>query len=256
MEWGFIHSQMEGVAKVGRVELRETKLATYFVDTNRATRRHFFRNGLPAYVTFSLDCISQGCIARYGDNLTMDGVVNWMATQVLRLPRILYYLPQTLVSDLIQNSGPHKVKLVIFSTIGGRVAPFFLGKLQRISGIMQPLGWCFGVKRMLLCGIECLEYSQLLHSCSLNILVLNLLYFMEHSIAPCLKIFCKKTRIMFFHNYGASQPSLELSQVRAILRDVKDNLTKEAFLRDNGISFGHFSLVAALALKAKWMAIA
>lgn len=283
MEWGFIYSQMEGVAKVGRVELGETKLATYFADTNRATGRHFFRNGLPAYVAFSSDCRSQGCIARYGDDLTVDGVVNWMATQVLRLPRILYYSPQTLVSDLIQKSGPHKVKVVIFSTTGGRAAPFFrkaakdfwdyaafglvLWREENATLWDSMLGVQSAPALLILKdpGVKPTIFYGTLNSSMLE----NLLQENKNHVLPQLRSITVRELGCTESGYSlagqsehtwycvivAGRPSLELSQARAILRDVKDNLTKEAFLRDNGNSFGHFS-AAALALKAKRMALA
>ena len=36
---------MDGVAQFGRVELGDSKLASYFADKNSATGAHFFRQG-------------------------------------------------------------------------------------------------------------------------------------------------------------------------------------------------------------------
>eukprot|EP00250_Pteridium_aquilinum_P014265 c21878_g1_i1 orf=59-1981(-) len=282
MEWGRIRELMEGVAKVGRVELGDTKLATYFADRNKATGGHFFQHGLPAYVAFSPDCRSQGCMARYASELRVDGVVDWMATRVLRLPRIMYYSPQTLVSDLFQKSGPHKVKVVIFSTTGERAAPF-IRKAAKDFWDYAAFGlvlwreenatlWesMFGVQKAPAVfilkdpGVTPVIFYGTLNSSMFE----NLLRENKNHVLPQLRsitareLGCTETGYSLAgqseHTWYcvivAGRPGFELSQARAVLRDVKDNLTKEASMEDKGNTCGD-CLTATLALQSKRMAL-
>ncbi|KAH8973330.1 hypothetical protein BDL97_01G040800 [Sphagnum fallax] len=75
---------------------------------------------------------------------TVDALVEWAATSLLKLPRILYYGATGLVThnthymtDVIQKTGLHKVK--------GQHHTF--DRLPSSTGIMQSLLWCFGRSR-------------------------------------------------------------------------------------------------------------
>ncbi|CAA6659730.1 unnamed protein product [Spirodela intermedia] len=56
-----------------------------------STGQPFFRHGLPALVAFSPNCRSSRCYTRYDGDLSVDAIVDWIATSILGLPRILYY---------------------------------------------------------------------------------------------------------------------------------------------------------------------
>ena len=53
----------------------------------------------------------------------MDALVEWTSS-ILQLPRIPYYNSQYLMKDIIQGTGPHKVKVIVFLSTGERAAPF------------------------------------------------------------------------------------------------------------------------------------
>ncbi|MQL99722.1 hypothetical protein Taro_032450, partial [Colocasia esculenta] len=86
---------LDGVAKTGIVELGEDQLASFLAE-RRSTGQPFFRNGLPAFVAFPPNCRSLQCYLRYDGDLSVDAVVDWMATSILNLPRILYYSRESL----------------------------------------------------------------------------------------------------------------------------------------------------------------
>uniref|UniRef100_A0A9I9E4V1 Uncharacterized protein n=1 Tax=Cucumis melo TaxID=3656 RepID=A0A9I9E4V1_CUCME len=52
---------------------------------------------LIAFDVFSPGCKSTDCINRFNENLSFDDIIDWFATTVLYLPRILYYSKDTLV---------------------------------------------------------------------------------------------------------------------------------------------------------------
>lgn len=282
-DWPLIYDQMDGVAKVGRVELGEINLATYFADKNRATGGHFFRHGLPAYVAFPPYCRSQNCIARYADEISMDGIVNWMATRVLRLPRILYYSPQTLVGDFIQKSGPHKVKVVIFSTTGERAAPFFrkaakdfwdyaaFGLVlwreenatlwESMLGVQSAPAVLIlkdpGVRPIIFYGkVNSSMFENLLHEHKSHVLPqLRSVTAEELGCSEAGYSLAGQSAHTWYCVIVAGRPGLELSQARAVLRDVKDNLTKEASIQHKGDIFPQFS-AAASAFKERRLSLA
>ncbi|XP_043725331.1 uncharacterized protein LOC122671912 isoform X2 [Telopea speciosissima] len=81
------------------------------------------RIGLPSLVVFPPGCRSSSCLLRYQGDLLVDAVVDWFATTVLGLPRILYYSKESLGQKFLAKSGHHKVKVIFFSKTGERAAP-------------------------------------------------------------------------------------------------------------------------------------
>uniref|UniRef100_A0A453B0J9 Thioredoxin domain-containing protein n=2 Tax=Aegilops tauschii subsp. strangulata TaxID=200361 RepID=A0A453B0J9_AEGTS len=70
---------------------------------------------------------------RYPGELTVDSVVNWVASSIVGLPRILYYSKETLGPQFIGKSSHHKVKAIFFSSTGERAAPFLRQAAQEYS---------------------------------------------------------------------------------------------------------------------------
>ncbi|KAG9451366.1 hypothetical protein H6P81_011331 [Aristolochia fimbriata] len=121
--WRRVVSLLDGVARTSATELGELQLAAFFAE-RRKTGQPFFRNGLPSIVALPPGCRSSHCIVRYQGDLWVDAVVDWAATDILGLPRIFYYTKDTLGPRFIAKSGPHKVKVIIFSKSGERAPPF------------------------------------------------------------------------------------------------------------------------------------
>ncbi|XP_042402761.1 uncharacterized protein LOC121992445 isoform X2 [Zingiber officinale] len=120
--WKRIESLLEGVAETGMVELGDLQLSSYLAETAFA-EQPYFRNGVPSLVAFPSNCTNTRCIERYHDEFSVDSILDWMATNILGLPRILYYSKETL-AKFIATSGRHKVKVICFSKTGERAAPF------------------------------------------------------------------------------------------------------------------------------------
>lgn len=121
--WKKIAKLLDGVASTGMVELGEPHLPSYLAE-RRSTGQPFFRNGLPSLIALSPGCRSSECLVRYQGDLWADAIVDWFATSILNLPRILYYSKDSLVRNFIMKSGQHKVKVICFSKTGERAAPF------------------------------------------------------------------------------------------------------------------------------------
>ncbi|XP_014496322.1 uncharacterized protein LOC106757965 isoform X2 [Vigna radiata var. radiata] len=121
--WNKIASLLDDVANIGVVELGEKELAIYLAD-RRSTGKPFFRNGVPSLVAIPAGCRSPKCIRRFNSELTVDKVTNWFATTILALPQINYYSRETLVPNFLGKTSHHKVKVLFFSTLGERAAPF------------------------------------------------------------------------------------------------------------------------------------
>ncbi|ONK75426.1 uncharacterized protein A4U43_C03F16720 [Asparagus officinalis] len=121
--WKMIANLLDEVVDTGMVELGDVQLASFFAERKR-TQQPFFRNGVPALVAFPPNCVSSNCFVRYQGDHTVDAVIDWMATDILGLPRILYYTKETLVSKFFAESGYHKVKVICFSKNGERAVPF------------------------------------------------------------------------------------------------------------------------------------
>lgn len=121
--WKRIAALLDGVADTGLVELQNVQLAALFAERN-SMKQPIFRNGLPALVAFPPNCANSDCYARYSGDLSVDAIVDWMATTVLDFPRILYYSKESLVQKFFATSGSHKVKVIFFSKTGERAFPF------------------------------------------------------------------------------------------------------------------------------------
>ncbi|KAJ4841047.1 hypothetical protein Tsubulata_009388 [Turnera subulata] len=121
--WKEIASLLDEVANTAMVELGEAQLAMFFAERKPAGQ-FFFRSGLPALVAFPPGCKTSDCLMRFEGDISTDAVTDWFATTVLGLPRILYYSKESLVPNFLEKSGPHKVKVIIFSKTGERATPF------------------------------------------------------------------------------------------------------------------------------------
>lgn len=121
--WKRIVDILDEVADTGMVELGDVQLASFLAE-RKSTQQPFFQNGLPSLIAFPPNCRSSNCYVRYQGDRTVDAVVDWMATDILGLPRILYYTKETLVSKFFAESGYHKVKVIFFSKTGERAVPF------------------------------------------------------------------------------------------------------------------------------------
>uniref|UniRef100_A0A0E0LNQ2 J domain-containing protein n=1 Tax=Oryza punctata TaxID=4537 RepID=A0A0E0LNQ2_ORYPU len=130
--WKQIGSRLDGVANTAMVELGDVQLTGHFAE-QRFSKQPFFRNGLPTLVAYPADCRSPSCYMRYPGELSVDSVVDWVATSVVGLPRILYYSKETLGPEFIRKSGHHKVKVIFFSSTGERAAPFLRQAAQEYS---------------------------------------------------------------------------------------------------------------------------
>ncbi|GJN10921.1 hypothetical protein PR202_ga29069 [Eleusine coracana subsp. coracana] len=93
--WKQIGARLDGVAKTAMVEVGDLQLAGHFAEM-RFSKQPFFRNGVPALVAYPADCRSPSCYMRYPGELFVDSVVDWVATSIVGLPRILYYSKETL----------------------------------------------------------------------------------------------------------------------------------------------------------------
>ncbi|KAJ1292022.1 hypothetical protein BS78_02G361200 [Paspalum vaginatum] len=131
--WKKIGTRLDGIAKTAMIEVGDSQLAGYFTE-KRFSKQPFFRNGLPALVAYPDNCRSPSCYTRYLGGLSVDSVVDWVATSVVGLPRILYYSKETLGPQFIGKSGHHKVKVIFFSSTGERAAPFLRQAAQEYWG--------------------------------------------------------------------------------------------------------------------------
>ncbi|KAF8668843.1 hypothetical protein HU200_052044 [Digitaria exilis] len=121
--WKQIGIRLDGIAKTAMVEVGDSQLAGYFAEKGLSKLPHF-RNGVPVLVAYPANCRSPSCYMRYPGGLSVDSVVDWVATSVVGLPRILYYSKEALGPQFIGKSGHHKVKVIFFSSTGERAAPF------------------------------------------------------------------------------------------------------------------------------------
>ncbi|KAF5204410.1 Dnaj heat shock n-terminal domain-containing protein [Thalictrum thalictroides] len=121
--WKRIVNLLDGVGRTGMVELGEVQLAAYLAE-RKPTGQPFFRQGLPSLAAFPPACRNADCLVRYYGDLSVDAVTDWFSTDVLGLPRILYYSKEILGQKFIASSGHHKVKVICFSRTGERAPPF------------------------------------------------------------------------------------------------------------------------------------
>lgn len=120
--WKRIENLLDDVVDTSMVELGDVQLASYLAE-RKSTQQPYFRNGLPALVAVPPNCRNSKCYARYQGDHTVDAIVDWMATDILGLPRILYYTRETMVSKFFAESGHHKIKVIFFSKTGERAIP-------------------------------------------------------------------------------------------------------------------------------------
>ncbi|KAJ3700029.1 hypothetical protein LUZ61_003734 [Rhynchospora tenuis] len=113
--WKRIASLLDGVADTGMIEISDVEPAAYHADK---------KFGLPALVAYPPSCRSSDCSIRYQGELSVDAVVDWTATYILGLPRVLYYSKETLMSKFFANVAYNKVKILFFSSTGERAAPY------------------------------------------------------------------------------------------------------------------------------------
>ncbi|PUZ73070.1 hypothetical protein GQ55_2G445400 [Panicum hallii var. hallii] len=130
--WKQISARLDGIAKTAMVEVGDSHLAGHFAKKG-FSKQPFFRNGVPAIVAYPANCRSPSCYMRYLGGLFVDSVVDWVATSVVGLPRILYYSKEALGPQFIGKSGHHKVKVIFFSSTGERAAPFLRQAAQEYS---------------------------------------------------------------------------------------------------------------------------
>ncbi|KAK9278605.1 hypothetical protein L1049_028178 [Liquidambar formosana] len=121
--WKRIATLLDGVANTGMVELGEVQLATFLAE-RKPTGQPFFRNGVPSLIVLPSGCRTSDCLIRYHGELSVDAVTDWFATNILGLPRIIYYTKESLGQRFLQQSSPHKVKVIFFSATGERATPF------------------------------------------------------------------------------------------------------------------------------------
>ncbi|KAG0463714.1 hypothetical protein HPP92_019783 [Vanilla planifolia] len=121
--WTRIGALLDGVANTGAVDVANVQLASFFAE-RAFNKQPIFRNGLPALIAFPPNCASSNCYIRYNGDLSVDAIIDWLATSVLGLPRILYYSKDSLVQKFFPNSGMHKIKILCFSKTGERAVPF------------------------------------------------------------------------------------------------------------------------------------
>lgn len=121
--WKRIVSLLDDVANTGMVELGEVQLATYLAQ-KRSRGRPFLSNGIPSLVAFPPGCRTSQCLVRYDGELSVDAITDWFSTNILSLPRILYYSKESLGQKFIAKTGPSKVKVIFFSRTGQRATPF------------------------------------------------------------------------------------------------------------------------------------
>nr|GMD07660.1 DnaJ homolog subfamily C member 16 isoform X1 [Ipomoea batatas] len=122
-KWKRIVELLDGVANTGMVELSNAQLTTYLAE-KKPSGQPFFRYGVPALVAFPPGCQSLKCLHRYEGELSVDAVTDWIATDILSLPRILYYWKESMAQKFLAKSKPHKVKVIFFSKTGERASPF------------------------------------------------------------------------------------------------------------------------------------
>ncbi|XP_027126348.2 uncharacterized protein [Coffea arabica] len=121
--WKHIVTLLDGVANSGMVELGDVRLAAYLAE-KKPSGHPFFKNGLPTLLAFPPGCSSSRCLHRYGGQLSVDAITDWLATSILGLPRILYYSKESMVQNFLAKSKPHKVRVIFFSRSGERATPF------------------------------------------------------------------------------------------------------------------------------------
>ncbi|KAJ7558099.1 hypothetical protein O6H91_04G024900 [Diphasiastrum complanatum] len=278
--WERIAESLDGVANLGRVELVEIQLARLLAEKNRATGHPFFRHGLPSILAIPPSCKHLNCLVRYTDKMTYENIADWCATSILKLPRILYYSPQSLVTDVIQNAGPDKIKVIGFSKTGERAAPYFrkAAKDYWQYAIFAFVLWReqdavfwetrFGVESapaLLFLkdpGVQPVVYHGPMNSSSFG----GAMEAHKNHVLPQLRsitaeeLGCDATGysrggkevLTWYCVILAGKPGIELSQMRAVLRSVQDDLLRDI---DSNEDDGTPVTTAAKAFKEKRLSL-
>ncbi|XP_024531523.1 uncharacterized protein LOC9633474 [Selaginella moellendorffii] len=130
--WERLAEVLEGQVNLLRVEIGEVQLAKLL-----AGKRWIRRHGIPSLVAKPPGCRELKCLIRYSKGLSYDSILDWIATLLLDLPRIRYFSSQNLIPEFIQKSGPHKVKVILFSDTGERALPFVREAAKKYSEFMS-----------------------------------------------------------------------------------------------------------------------
>ncbi|EPS69605.1 hypothetical protein M569_05158, partial [Genlisea aurea] len=114
---------LNDIVNSGVVELADVNLVGYLAE-RKPRGQPFFRKGLPAFVAFPAGCKSSSCLLRFDGDPSVDSITDWVATEILNLPRIPYYSKDSLVQKFLGKSKPHQVKVILISKTGERASPF------------------------------------------------------------------------------------------------------------------------------------
>ncbi|XP_057836320.1 uncharacterized protein LOC131046567 isoform X2 [Cryptomeria japonica] len=280
--WKRIVTWLDGVVNTGKVELGEVQIAAYLAERNQVTGHPFFRYGLPSLVAFPANCRNFDCLLRYSGELNVDAIVDWIATDILGLPRILYYSPEALVRDVIRKPAPHKVKVIFFSRTGHRAAPFLR---QAAKDYQEYASFAFvlwqeenaqlwwnlfemesapaivflkdpGVKFVHYGAINSSDFKSLMEQHKTHALrQLRSITSMDLGCDPRGHSPAGNGSFPWYCVVIAGKPGFKLSKAREVLRSVQDNLTNEAITDAVDISSAPFSLVAAQAFKEKRLSL-
>lgn len=277
--WDSVAMDMAGVAQVGRVEIGQIPLLILLAEKTLYTKQPRFGSGLPEIVVFTSKCRRFDCLIRYRGLKTKDALIDWVATSVLKLPRILYYSFKTLMKDVIQGAGTHKVKVLLFSGNGERAAPYLRQAAKKYweyavfaKILFQEQNATFWESRV---GVKSAPALVFVKDPGLKPVVfhgvLNSSYFEtlieEHKafVLPQLRrisaeaLGCDARRKSVAGNSttwycvivaGRTGPSL--SQVRGVMREVLQNLTDTEVVLGSGVP-GH--VLAAEALKSQRLSL-
>lgn len=282
--WKRIVGWLDGVANTGKLELGEVQLASYLAERNRATGHPFFRYGLPSIIAFPRTCRRLDCLLRYSGKLNVDAIVDWIATDILGLPRIPYYSLESLFTEVIRKAGPHKVKVICFSKSGQRAAPFLRQAVRDYSeyasfGLVlwreenASVWWnIFGVDSApAIVFVKDPFAEPVVHYGAINSSDFHNLMEQHKSHAlPQLRSITSMDLGCDVKGYSragndtltwycvivAGKPGSTLSKAREIMRSVQDNLTNEVIVDTVSISSLPDSLVAAYAFQQKRLTLA
>ncbi|VAH27689.1 unnamed protein product [Triticum turgidum subsp. durum] len=248
--WKQIDTRLDGVANTAMVELGDVPLAGYFAE-KRFSQQPFFRNGIPALVAYPANCRNPSCYMRYPGELTVDSVVNWVASSIVGLPRILYYSKETLIDFYLRGTAPLMQSLYHFrdpSSLGrvaiirsrlsfsqalGSVRLHSFAKLPKSIPAMHPLHLSYGKKRNPRSGgirtFSKSEFTEIMEEHKHQEL-------QQLRSDTSLDLGCDarghsragKEMMIWYCVIAAGRPGVELSKKRQILRKAQDQLLSAA----------------------------
>ncbi|CAH9092656.1 unnamed protein product [Cuscuta europaea] len=274
-KWKRIVELLDGVANTGMVELGDAQLATYLAE-KRSSGQPFFRYGVPALVAFPPGCKSLKCLHRYDGQLSVDAVTDWIATDILRLARIPYYLKESMAQKFLAKSKPHKVKVIFFSKTGERASPFIRQAAKSYSAFAD-FAFVFWQEResslwLNMFGVESAPALVFLKETGVRPIVyhgyinssmfLDIMEKNKHQVLPQLRsvtsmeLGCdargfsragNDTKVWYCVVLAGRQ-SQELNEMRETMRRVQGTLSNGEW---NTVDQDSFSAIAELALKEK-----